>query len=76
MDDGETWLSTEQASKIFGMRPEWVRDELVAGRLRGRVFVNRGRPTYRVPVSAIAEYLARYTIESRGDGTPIDLDQG
>jgi hypothetical protein len=56
------------------MSPEWVRRQGLAGRLRARVYLVGGRPTCRFAQSAVDEFLARCSVQSHGDGTPVDLE--
>src|SRR6476659_8050659 len=42
------WLSTDEVAQRIGMSPEWVRRQIVAGRLRATVFRTGKRPTYRI----------------------------
>jgi len=74
MRNADRFLGSEDVSRQVGMSPEWVRRQAQAGRLRARVYLVGGRPTYRFVQSAIDEFLARYSVQSRGDGTPLDLE--
>ena len=56
------------------MSSEWTRRQVLAGRLRACVFTIGGRPTYRFTQAAVDEFLARYSIEAKGDGRPVALD--
>jgi hypothetical protein len=76
MSTTDRTFGTEEVSRQLGMSPEWVRRQVQAGRLGARVFTIGGRPTYRFTQAAIDHFLARYSVEARGDGTPIDLDLG
>jgi excisionase family DNA binding protein len=75
MSTRDRYLGTEEVSQQLGMSPEWVRRQVQAGRLGARVFTIGGRPTYRITQAAIDAFLARYSIEARGDGTRVDLDR-
>lgn len=74
MSTTDRYLGSEEVSQQLGMSPEWVRRQVLAGRLAGRIFTIGGRPTYRFTQNAIDEFLARYSVEARGDGTPVDLE--
>jgi len=76
MSTPERYLGSEEVSRQLGMSPEWVRRQVQAGRLRARVFTIGGRPTYRFTQPAVDEFLARFSVEARGDGTRIDLEAG
>ncbi len=76
MSTRERYLGSDEVSLQIGMSPEWVRRQVQAGRLRARVFTIGGRPTYRFTQSAVDAFLARFSIEARGDGTPIELELG
>ncbi len=74
MSTTDRYLGTDEVSRQLGMSPEWVRRQVQAGRLRARVFTIGGRPTYRFTQGAVQEFLVRYSVDSKGDGTPVDLD--
>ena len=57
------------------MSPEWVRRQAQAGRLRARIYTVGGRPTYRFTQAAVHEFVAKYSVDSRGDGSPVDTEQ-
>ena len=76
MSTTDRYLGTEEVSQQLGMSPEWVRRQVQAGRLGARVFTIGGRPTYRFTQGNIDEFLARFSVEARGDGTPVDLTTG
>ena len=56
------------------MSSEWTR-QVLAGRLAARVFTIGGRPTYRFTHAAVDEFLARFSIEAKGDGRPVALER-
>ncbi|MHB8398045.1 MAG: helix-turn-helix domain-containing protein [Candidatus Limnocylindrales bacterium] len=74
MSTTERFLGSEEVSQQLGMSPEWVRRQVQAGRLRARVFLIGGRPTYRFAQTAVDEFLARYSRQVPGDGTPVDFE--
>lgn len=74
MSTTDRYWGTEEVSQQVGMRPEWVHRQVLAGRLAGRIFTIGGRPTYRFTHAAIDDFLASYSVEARGDGTPVHLD--
>lgn len=61
MDTSTIWLSTEQAGANVGMSGEWVRHQIVAGRLRATAFDTGRRRTYRIRADDWAGFLARYS---------------
>ena len=58
------WLSTDEVGREIGRTGEWVRQEIVAGRLIAAYFDGRGRRTYRVRRSDLRRYLAQYMRET------------
>lgn len=44
----DPYLSTEQAAREVGFTPEWVRKQIVGGRLVATVFDTGRRRTYRI----------------------------
>lgn len=58
------WLSTKQIALKLGMTSEWVRREIVAGRLSATYYDGRGRRTYRVHQSDLRTYLRQYQRET------------
>ena len=57
------------------MSSEWTRRQVLAGRLAARVFTIGGRPTYPFTQAAVDEFLARSSIEAKGDGRPVALER-
>lgn len=55
------WLSTEEAAGRVGMTGEWVRRQIVAGRLRATAFETGRRRTYRIRADDWDRFLARYS---------------
>jgi hypothetical protein len=60
-DENQNWLSTEQVARRVGMTPEWVRRQIVAGRLSARVFRTGDRATYRIAERAFREFMRRWS---------------
>lgn len=58
------WLSTEEVGREIGRTGEWVRQEIVAGRLVAAYFDGRGRRTYRVRRTDLRRYLSLYMRET------------
>ncbi len=56
-----TWLSTEEAARRVGMTGEWVRRQILAGRLSATAFETGRRRTYRIRSDDWARFLARYS---------------
>ena len=67
--DTERWLGTEEVGRRLGMSSEWVRRQVIAGRLRAVVYrTNPGsRSTYRIRADWIRAFQARFTIEPGAD---------
>jgi len=61
MDRPPEWLSTEQVARQIGMSPEWVRRQILAGRLRATVFKTGRRPTYRIDKRDLQDFLSRFS---------------
>jgi len=55
------WLSTEQAGTLVGMTGEWVRRQIVAGRLRATVYATGRRRTYRIRFDDWQAFLGRHS---------------
>ncbi len=56
----QRWLTTVQVAARVGMSSEWVRREILAGRLRA-IIIRRGtRAIYRVAEPDLRAYLRRY----------------
>lgn len=55
------WLSTEEAASSIGMTTEWVRDQIVSGRLPATVYSTGKRRTYRIRAEDWTQFLARYS---------------
>lgn len=62
-----TWMSTEQAGAEVGMTGEWVRRQIVAGRLRATAFETGRRRTYRIRSDDWATFLARFSERTQAD---------
>jgi len=54
------WLSTEEAARQVGMTGEWVRKQIVAGRLVAYVWTTGTRRTYRIRRPDWSNFLASY----------------
>ena len=57
----DPWLSTEEIGRRLGMSSEWVRRQIVAGRLDAVAYETGVRRTYRVRESWLGIFLARYS---------------
>ena len=55
------WMTTEQAASEAGMTAEWVRHQIVRGRLAATVWDFGGRRTYRIRADDWQQFLARYS---------------
>lgn len=75
MSTPERYLGSDEVSQQVGMSSEWTRRQVLAGRLAARVFTIGGRPTYRFTQAAVDEFLARFSIEAKGDGRPVALER-
>ena len=62
--DTENWMSTEQVARQVGMTPEWVRRQIVAGRLRARVFHTGDRPTYRIREADFHRFMRQWSVRT------------
>jgi excisionase family DNA binding protein len=65
-----TWLSTEEAASRVGMTGEWVRRQIVVGRLRATAFETGRRRTYRIRSDDWARFLARYSSRTDDPDAP------
>lgn len=63
-DGDSNWLSTEQVARRVGMTPEWVRRQIVAGRLRARVFRTGDRPTYRIGEQDFRRFMRQWSVRT------------
>ncbi|HEX7949773.1 MAG TPA: excisionase family DNA-binding protein [Candidatus Limnocylindrales bacterium] len=58
----DRWLATEEVAQRLGMSSEWVRRQIIAGRLRAVAYETGGRRTYRVRETWVREFLVAYQI--------------
>jgi hypothetical protein len=58
------WLSTEQIGERIGMTAEWVRRQVLAGRLRGVAFRTGNRATYRIREVDLRRFLKDWSVTS------------
>ena len=67
--DTERWLGTEEVGRRLGMSSEWVRRQVIAGRLRAVVYRTTpgSRSIYRIRADWIRAFQARFTIEPGAD---------
>ena len=65
----ERWLGTEEVGRRLGMSSEWVRRQVIAGRLRAVVYRTTpgSRSIYRIRADWIRDFQARFTIEPGAD---------
>lgn len=56
------WLSTEQIADRVGMTAEWVRRQVLAGRLRAVVFRTGTRATYRVREGDLRDFMDTWSV--------------
>jgi hypothetical protein len=77
------WLSTEQIAERIGMTGEWVRRQVLAGRLKAVVFRTASRATYRVRETDLREFLSKWSVthdrpewEDFRTGLPVDPRTG
>jgi excisionase family DNA binding protein len=59
---GRRWLSTEQIAERVGMTGEWVRRQIIAGRLRALVFRTGSRATYRISEADLRHFMAEWSV--------------
>lgn len=53
-------MGTEEAARRIGMSSEWVRRQILAGRLEATAYRTGSRATYRITARALREFLRRY----------------
>ncbi len=68
--DEPGWLSADQAGARVGMTGEWVRRQIVAGRLRATVYTTGRRRTYRIRLDDWKAFLSDF---SRGTDRPCQI---
>jgi hypothetical protein len=61
--DDERWFGTEEAGRRLGMSSEWVRRQVIAGRLRAVVYRTepRSRAIYRIRADWLVDFQARFS---------------
>jgi hypothetical protein len=74
MSARDPYLGTEEVGRRLGMGPEWVRRQILAGRLRARIYKTGSRATYRVRWSDVEAFLAGYSVQAPGDGRPAEIE--
>ena len=70
MHKRDRWLSTQEVAERLGMSSEWVRRQILAGRMRAVVYQTSGRSIYRVSESALDEFTRRFTRDPGDDPNP------
>lgn len=67
--DDERWFGTEEVGRRLGMGSEWVRRQVIAGRLRAVVYrMKPGSPSiYRIKDGWIREFQARFIVKPGSD---------
>lgn len=67
----DEWLGTEDAARaIGGVSSRWVRVQIEAGRLRARVLLTGGRPTYRIRRDDLEAFVRVYVIDDARERDP------
>ncbi len=68
-NDDERWFGTEEVGRRLGMGSEWVRRQVIAGRLRAVVYRTQpeSRAIYRIKDGWIREFQAKFTIKPGSD---------
>ena len=61
MTDGNEWLGTEEAARQLGMTPDWVRDQISAGRLKARTWMTGRRSTIGIRRVDLDEFIRRHS---------------
>lgn len=61
MQRPERWVGTEEAARRLGMSPDWIRRQIVAGRLPAKVWLVGKRPTYRLRLSDLDDFERRFS---------------
>jgi excisionase family DNA binding protein len=64
MGEIERWMSTEDVARETGMSPDWVRRQIVAGRLRAKVWRVGKRPTVRIRRSDFDAFRRGFSVDS------------
>jgi excisionase family DNA binding protein len=57
----DEWLSTQRIADELGVTSEWVRRQILAGRLQARRFDTGDRSFYRIRRADLETFLDRYT---------------
>jgi len=60
----ERWLSTEQIAERVGMTGEWVRRQVIAGRLVALVFRTGSRSTYRISEAELSRFMNEWSVKT------------
>ena len=63
------WLSTQEVATRLGMSSEWVRRQVLAGRLKAVVYRTTSRSVYRISETSLADFRRRFSGEA-----PSNLD--
>lgn len=63
--DDERWFGTEEVARRLGMGSEWVRRQVIAGRLRAVVYRTApgSRSIYRIKGGWIREFQAQFVVK-------------
>jgi hypothetical protein len=68
MDQSRAWLSTEEVAARVGMTAEWVRQQVMAGRLNARVYRTGTRTTYRIRDIDVVLFIERWSVSTDEPG--------
>lgn len=69
------WLSTEAAAREVGMTSEWIRKQIIAGRLQALAWNTGGRRTYRISREEFETFLVSFTGDpEEGDEAEAEAD--
>jgi Helix-turn-helix domain len=55
------WLSTQEVATRLGMSSEWVRRQVLAGRLKAVVYRTTSRAVYRISETSLADFRRRFS---------------
>ena len=61
MTSDKEWMGTEDAARELGMTPDWVRDQIRAGRLKARTWQTGRRSTIRIRRVDLDDFIRRHS---------------
>ena len=63
----DEWLTTVQAGELVGFSSDWVRDQVLSGRLKADVYLPSSRRTIRIRRSDFDQFRRQYMTTTGGD---------